>query len=622
MIKEQLEWNRRQFLTYSATAVAAAAAAGLVGCNAGQAQTPDADGNTGTPTAGTSGANVPLAEQVWDFELEPDIDIDAITEVETADVVVIGAASSGMHCIYSLLEGGASVIALEKLNSDSITVGGLTYRRSIGFNQGFAYNKIAHDQGIKIEFDRLVQDQVRISNHKVDQRKIRRILNLSPKVSAWQLGIMREHGDDVDHLWVEDQAERHQTALPTDATERPGQQDTYWHPIGYTIWAGDVEWALEDMAKQNFGFEITYETTAKKLIQDESGRITGVVALKKDGTLVKYMGSKGVVLASGGYEGNEDMKKKYLPDQDRYIVVVGKRTNTGDGQLMAQWVGAKIEDWPHCPQTWDGMSPEAIQAGYDYIGVAREPWLYVNAYGQRFMNEDVTFAGQGRAISIQPYSMMWTVWDEKYKDWDILTNMKGSICRRMTTVYHDMPGPDGIMPFNTEQCTQDLVDQGVILKADTIEELADLMIARGPDFGIDDMDKQTFLSTVTRYNSICDEGYDWDFGKDPLCLQKLSDPPYYATRTGCGFLVVSSGVYADEHMRVISKDRDRHVIEGLYAIGNMSSGFNALEFSIDTTLGSLAYAATSGWIAAQEILGKPIDDEPRNVEFRNKNIFV
>lgn len=123
-----------------------------------------------------------------------------------------------------------------------------------------------------------------------------------------------------------------------------------------------------------------------------------------------------VVLATGGYEGNYEMQRKYLPDYDRYICRVGKPTNSGDGLLMAQWAGAKVEDWPHAVMTWDGMAPESILAGYDYVGVARQAWLYVNAYGQRFMNEDVTFGGQGRSVSIQPYARMWTIFDEKFRD--------------------------------------------------------------------------------------------------------------------------------------------------------------------------------------------------------------
>lgn len=620
MIREQMEWNRRQFVK-CAGASAMVGAAGAAMAAAAGATFAKADEATGTSQA-TGCANVALADQVWDFEIEPDYDLNAIEAEETHEVVVVGTASSGIACIYSLLEAGCDVVGLEKMSSDSIVVGGITYRRSVGFNQGFAYNKIAHDQGIKIDVDRLVQDQVRISNHKVDQKRIRRIINLSPTVSEWQLNVMREHGDDVDHLWVEDHAERHQTPLPTDATERPGQQDTYWHPIGYTIWAGDVEWALEDQAKKNFGFNINYLTTAKKLIQDADGKVIGVIAEEPDGSLKKYYGTKGVVLATGGYEGNYDMQKKYLPDFDRYIVRVGKLTNSGDGLLMAQWAGAKIEDWPHTMQTWDGMNKQCIEAGYDYIGVARQPWLYINTNGDRFMNEDITFAGQGRSVSIQPHARMWTIFDERYKDPDVLINLKGTICRRMTTVYHEMPGPDGIMPFCSEQCTQDLIDAGVILKADTLDELVALMNEHGPEFGAaDNMDPERFKATVERYNEICEDGYDWDFGKDPICLYKVDEPPYYAACTGCGFLVTCSGAYVDEHMRVLSKDADRHPIPGLYAIGNVASGFNAYEFSIDTTLGSLAKAATEGWIAAHEIMGLEIDDKPESVPYRNKNLF-
>lgn len=612
MLKELQEVSRRQFVAVAGASAAASAAA----LAAGQVSYASAD-------EAAEGQDYPmLSEQVWDFEKEPEYDLDAIADEETHEVIVVGAASSGMAAIYKLLENGVDVCALEKLTNQSVVIGGITYRRSVGFSQGFSYNQVAHDQGLKVEIDRIVQDQVRISNHKVDQRQIRRVVNLGPTVSEWQLGIMREHGDDVDHLWVEDHAERAQTALPTDATERPGQQDTYWHPLGYTIWAGDVEWALEEQAKKNFGFEVTYQTTAKKLIQDEDGRVTGVVAETPEGTLKKYLATKGVILATGGYEGNYEMQRKYLPDYDRYICRVGKLTNSGDGLLMGQWAGAKVEDWPHTVMTWDGMAPESILAGYDYVGVARQAWLYVNAYGQRFMNEDVTFGGQGRSISIQPYARMWTIFDDKFRDPETVAKLKGTVCRRMTTLYHTMPGPDGIMPFCTEQCTDDLVDSGLILKADSLEELAALMLERGPEFGIgSELDVDGFLAEVARYNELCAEGYDWDFGKDPQCLIPIDEPPFYAVRTGCGFLVTQSGVYVNEHMQVLSADADRHAIPGLYAVGNVASGFNAYEFSMDTNLGSLGRCATTGWIAANEISGVAIDDDPKHVPFRNKNIF-
>lgn len=328
MFKEVQEVSRRQF-TAIAGASAVASAAALA---SGQASYAKADEASETETTDYPS----LADQVWDFEKEPEYDLDSITDEETHEVIVVGAASSGMACIYKLLENGVDVCAIEKLTSDSVVIGGITYRRSVGFNQGFAYNRIAHEQGIKIEIDRLVQDQVRISNHKVDQKQIRRVVNLAPTVSEWQLDILREHGDDVDNLWVEDHAERGQTALPTDATERPGQQDIYWHPIGYTVWAGDIEWAFEEQAKKNFGFEITYQTTAKKLIQDETGRVIGVVAETPEGTLKKYYGTQAVVLATGGYEGNYEMQRKYIPEYDRMICRVGKLTNSGDGLLMGQ----------------------------------------------------------------------------------------------------------------------------------------------------------------------------------------------------------------------------------------------------------------------------------------------
>lgn len=365
-----------------------------------------------------------------------------------------------------------------------------------------------------------------------------------------------------------------------------------------------MEWALEDYIKAKFGFEITYGTPGKKLIQDEAGRVTGVVGQKEDGSYVKYMADKAVILCTGGYEGNQDMMKKYLPDYDRYIVKVGKQTNTGDGLLMAQWAGAQIDPWPHMPMTWDGMNPEAIQLGLDYVGVARQAWLYVNAFGQRFMNEDCVFASQGKAVAVQPRSMMWTIFDEKWRDDDVEVTLKGTVCRRMTTRYYYDPDTEGgLMPYCTPETTESMIEAGVILKADSLDELVELMNEKGPELGIgSDLDKNIFLATVKRYNEICDAGYDYDFGKDPICLHKIDQPPYYACRTGCGILVTQSGAICDEHMRVV--DKMGMPIPGLYAAGNVAGGFGSYEFSMDTNLGSLGRAATTGWILPYQNTGE------------------
>lgn len=127
MFKEVQEVSRRQF-TAIAGASAVASAAALA---SGQASYAKADEASETETTDYPS----LADQVWDFEKEPEYDLDSITDEETHEVIVVGAASSGMACIYKLLENGVDVCAIEKLTSDSVVIGGITYRRSVGFNQ-------------------------------------------------------------------------------------------------------------------------------------------------------------------------------------------------------------------------------------------------------------------------------------------------------------------------------------------------------------------------------------------------------------------------------------------------------------------------------------------------------
>jgi fumarate reductase flavoprotein subunit len=547
----------------------------------------------------TNCCNVPLDEQVWDFEVPPPpIPTSQIKETLTADIVVVGTGAAGMPCTIAALETGAKVIALEKLSkAQTFTPGRPDLGRAIGAWYGFAGSRLYKEKGIKLDLDQVAGAQIRSALWRCDQRQVNKVVRYGEKVANWWLDILEEQGVDLKKIPIETHAEMNYQDLPTQSHPRPGQY-FYWHPVGHIVPCAQAEQALERHLNDN-GFEITYETPVKQLIR-EGNRVTGVIAQNMKG-YIRVNAKKAVILCTGGYEGNKEMMKKYIPESKAYKEVYGKKTNTGDGYLMAQWIGARMDPWPHCAMTWDGMCPEALEKfACDFVGVARQPWLYVNALGQRFMNEDTLYASVGKSMFMQPRSMMWTIFDERWKDDDVEERLAGTVCRRMTT--RRIPF---ILPFNTKKMHENLIKEGIILKADTLDELAAKMNKMGPSLGIgSDLDASAFKATVARYNELAKSGHDSDFGKDPQKFVPCDKPPYYAIRTTVGILVTMAGPLVNENFQVI--DKEGKIIPGLYACGNNAGGFNSYEFSMDADVGSLGRCCVSGYIAGKHAVGKPV----------------
>lgn len=127
------------------------------------------------------------------------------------------------------------------------------------------------------------------------------------------------------------------------------------------------------------------ETAALSLLQDESGSVIGV-EVASGSQRSRLLAARGVVIATGGFEWDEEMLKKHFPGKmDR---IGSPRTNTGDGQRMAAAAGAKLDRmdqaniYPCLPTRYEGRLhglPMTYQA---------EPHsIIVNRHGRRFVSE-------------------------------------------------------------------------------------------------------------------------------------------------------------------------------------------------------------------------------------------
>ncbi len=143
---------------------------------------------------------------------------------------------------------------------------------------------------------------------------------------------------------------------------------------------------LEDTAVK-LGTEIMLETEAKELIV-ENGKVTGVKAVKSDGTPVTLKANKGVVMATGGFGANPEMRQKYntyWPEMPLTMKTTNTPAATGDGIIMGENVGAQLVGMGFI-QLMPSSHPETGSLSGGVWGSA-ETQVFVNKDGKRFVNE-------------------------------------------------------------------------------------------------------------------------------------------------------------------------------------------------------------------------------------------
>lgn len=272
------------------------------------------------------------------------------------------------------------------------------------------------------------------------------------------------------------------------------------------------------------GVPILYNCRAKELITDDSGAVTGVIAEKSDGGTVT-VSAPAIVLATGGYEHNKEMMARYsefLPDNSASGVPV---TNVGDGLILAEAVGAEVFNS-------DGMQISYVDRSAG-VGLKEESGLIVNAKGERVANE---------------YS---------YKE-----HVATAVAESGSPVCYYIADASDPNPTVQYAITLESTPQ-----AATPEELAALI----------DMDPSVLSGTLARYNELCANGEDTDFGKPAEYMNPIEGPAYFAIQMVPGCSVNFGGLHIDADAHVLNTDGE--LIPGLYAAGEVAfTGLFATEY--------------------------------------------
>lgn len=526
--------------------------------------------NTAGNSSGSSAVDGSSGIASWRTAPDP-IPENEIIESHSTDVVVIGAGHAGIAAARELTEQGRSVVLLDKFAEGNHTALG----NAAGcLNSTYLLNK-GVDPIDPIEFFNNWQLN---TNNSSQPTLIMKYAQNSGEAVDWFI---------VEMASDEEMATTSVQYWPRDSETRSKMMDN----IGpFKFWSSSIDLygtlTMTDIHNRNIerikelGGGYFPGTTGCYLIQDDEGGITGVVAKSEEGYL--RFDCTAVVIATGGFGGNEEMRKDLLSDL-YYELCDGDMISTtmnmdsdGSGIAMAYWAGAKIEE-SRTIATMDGRTPWIGGTPGLSLAIGHPQGIFLNEKGRRFENE---FWGpiesRHRSVLVQNRDRFYCVYDSNLPDY-----MESVVPSHGATD----PTPEGL------QSTRDAMEAAVAAGsagyssmssgpmgeseilfwygAETLEEAVSYLDA-------DDKVKQNILDSVERYNGFVEAGADQEFGRDPAVLFPIKDGPFFVQvvdkNSSIGNLMVTmGGLIVDGDQQVLGGDAWRP-IKGLFASGNCTGG--------------------------------------------------
>ena len=311
------------------------------------------------------------------------------------------------------------------------------------------------------------------------------------------------------------------------------------------------------------------------------GRVEGVRVLR-DGKPTLIGARRGVLIATGGFERNEEMRHRYQRSPIGTDWTTGAAGNTGDGIVAGQELGAAtglMDD------AWWGPSIPLPGGPYFCLAERNLPGcVMVNGAGRRFVNESAPYVDAVHAMydgntADNPHIPAWLVFDQRYRD---------------RYVFAGLP-PRRPLPRRWYAA-------GAVFRAPDLGKLA-AAIGVDPD---------GLAQTVARFNEFARAGRDEEFHRgdsaydryygDPRVrpnpnLAPLASAPFYAAKIVPGDLGTKGGLRTDGRARVLRPDGTP--IPGLYAAGNASASVMGHSYAgAGATIGP---AMTFGYVAALDL---------------------
>ena len=488
-------------------------------------------------------AAAPAEGALHTWEVAPD-PITDIAETYEYDVVVVGGGMAGMGAAEAAARNGASVCVVERSECG----------RFCGLDMCAIGSKVLKENGLEIDPEKAARLMYQASQQTANYNLIRTWATQTAGVLDYITELCAANGVTVEPS--------------TGGTSKAGWDKM---PERYIVFQDAVryssdEWGVFDRPDgkephQNLGdvliksatdngCEYYFNTHAEQLVGSAADGVTGVIATDADGRHVQFNAKKGVVLATGDISGNQEMIDCWAPIKNyaNESAYVPQGANSGDAILMTKWIGGGISKSPAAPMIHQfTIQTRGYQCTAFFLSM-----LAVNSDGNRFMNE----------MPFEPYitdarmnskgNVAWSILDSNYAEYVTKQFPEG-----YESMLENIPGE-----------LEERVADGEVFKADTLEELAELI----------GVSADNFAAAVEGYNGMADKGEDTQFGVVTDWLSPVREAPFYAIPIFASNLAVCYGVHVNDDSQVCTDDDQP--IAGLFAAGNCQGDFFGFNYPV------------------------------------------
>ena len=488
--------------------------------------------------------------------------------IEDYDVIVVGMGGSGVMSYCAAAEQGASVFGIEaagKIGGDSVCTYG-----PMALNSEYLKEKFTNGEDY-IDEDAVYNTWIEYvgSEDKADviQKAVYQsgpALDYYTENFGFEFEGMGLLGSFVVPEWTQ-----------LWCVYTADDDNTSWNVLGPNKTYQFLR-ALDIANGMNEKNQYMTELTATSLIFDENGKAIGVNAEYYDGTSYEIYG-KTIILATGGFLGNEDMMKEYLGST---VCTIGDTVNDGTGIQMG------------------------ISAGGATYMMGTLPMVHISQVPNLIRNDDLT-ADQKAILSALALTTDQTMVTTEGNLWGN-TNQSGTEDEGITVeivfapefryyvVYTqediDAIRETGLSEAQANATSQFLGQGGTLPAAGTPVADIDTILTVGEEYG--NVIKADSLSALAAAID-CDE-------------QNLStalngvDTTYYAVSCNSYAYATVGGLDVDANMNVLREDGT--AIENLFAVGQDSEGVCNVDGKAYTPWGGQAQSWTfvSGQIAGQQ----------------------
>ena len=467
----------------------------------------------------------------------------------SADLIIVGAGGAGLSAAVTAKDLGVkNVLVLEKMP----VIGGNTLRCASAFNAADP------DRQKALPMTETLKEAVvkAISEKPVSEEHAKLMADVKAKYEAYlksgsktlfdcpewhalqtynggdkvgQIPLIRQYSNNVlDTLhWMQSKG----SPVMDRVSQGAGALWQRTHQLDAPAGLGLIDPLYQSAVKQGVNFKLGMRV--QDLILNDKGRVIGVTATDKVGNKYEFTSKDGVILATGGYSQNKEMRRKSAPHLTPEMVSTNQPGATGDGIVIATRHGADttgmnyVQVYPLATPGTGALQGRARKmSGLDDV-------IDVNKNGERFVKEDARRDEFVAAIKKQPGGVVYDINDS-------------SIVKPLNSFNEDV---------------ETLVSIGRIYKADSLADLAKQL----------GMPADKLEATVAEFNKMVEAKKDPKFGRK-LFDRPIVKPPFYATPRAPAIPHPMGGLQISTNAQVL--DKNGKPIPGLYAAGEVTGGIH------------------------------------------------